>query len=91
MVLDSASGLKNIRLNDLPMREAEEAFQASGIIFDTFEALEQGVFDVLKPMFQHAYVIGPLQMLLNSTFSCSSDHLKAASFSPYGDELNCLE
>lgn len=101
MVLDSTPLLKNIRLSDIPHAklyenafpagEAEEAFQASGIIFETFEALEHDVFDAIKPMFQNVYAVGPLQMLLNSASTGTGDHLKSVSFNQRGYGIRCLE
>lgn len=101
MVLDSTSVLKNIRLSDIPHAklyengfpagEAEEAFHASGIIFETFEALEHDVFDAIKPMFQNVYAVGPLQMLLNSASTGTGDHLESVSFNQRGDGIRCLE
>lgn len=100
MVVDSTSVLRTIRLSDFPhvkiyengfpTREAEEAFQASGIIFETFEALEHDVFDAIKPVFQNVYAIGPLQMLLNSASTGTGDYLESV-FNQHGDEIHCLE
>ena len=99
MVIDSIPGLKNVRLKDIPnfsvsvydfpMREAELAFNASGIIFITYEAFEQDVFDALKSMFPNIYPIGPLQMLLNT--ACPDQHLKSMNFTLWEEQSDCLK
>ncbi|XP_058222886.1 7-deoxyloganetin glucosyltransferase-like [Rhododendron vialii] len=68
-----------------------KAFQASVFFFEPFEALEHDVFEVIKPMFQHVYAIGPLQMLLNSASTGTGDHLESVSFNQRRDGIRCLE
>ncbi|KAL7192471.1 hypothetical protein ACSBR2_024330 [Camellia fascicularis] len=97
-IVDWIPGLKDIRLKDIPfveidncdfpMREMEEAYKASGIIFNTFDILEQDVLDAISAMFPHVYTIGPLQLLLNST---SDDGLKSISCSLWEEESECLQ
>uniref|UniRef100_A0A7N0T6W9 Glycosyltransferase N-terminal domain-containing protein n=1 Tax=Kalanchoe fedtschenkoi TaxID=63787 RepID=A0A7N0T6W9_KALFE len=69
----------NVRLRDLPSfvrttdpddimfnfmgSEAESCFQASSIIFNTFDELEREVLDEIKKRHPHVYAIGPLSLL----------------------------
>ncbi|KAL7192472.1 hypothetical protein ACSBR2_024331 [Camellia fascicularis] len=97
-IVDWIPGLKDIRLKDVPfaeidkydfpMREMEEAYKASGIIFNTFDILEQDVLDAISAIFPHVYTIGPLQLLLNST---SDDGLKSIGCSLWEEESECLQ
>lgn len=74
--------------SDFPMKELEHSFKASGIIFNTFESLEQDVLDAISAEFPHVYPIGALHLLQNST---SSQTLKPIQFNLWEEQHECLE
>ncbi|KAL5701830.1 hypothetical protein ACHQM5_027124 [Ranunculus cassubicifolius] len=49
--------------NDCAIRTIRKAPTASGIIFNTFDELENVVLDELKVLLPSTYTIGPLQLL----------------------------
>ncbi|KAM3693581.1 hypothetical protein ACJW31_08G178500 [Castanea mollissima] len=103
-VIDWIPGMRGIRLKDLPssvrtidpndvtfkyvIETAERAPTASGIVIQTFDALEQEVLDALLTMFPHVYAIGPLQSLLNHL---PNDPLKSVGYSLWEEETECLQ
>ncbi|XP_050266575.1 7-deoxyloganetin glucosyltransferase-like isoform X2 [Quercus robur] len=103
-VIDWIPGMRGIRLKDLPsevrtidpndvvfkfvIETAERAPTASGIVIQTFDALEQEVLDALLTMFPHVYAIGPLQPLLNHL---TNDPLKSIGYSLWEEETECLQ
>ena len=103
-VIDWIPGMRGIRLKDLPsqvwiidpndaifkfvIETAERAPMASGIVIQTFDALEQEVLDALLTMFPHVYAIGPLQPLLNHL---PNDPLKSIGYSLWEEENECLQ
>ncbi|KAK4579436.1 hypothetical protein RGQ29_029200 [Quercus rubra] len=84
-VIDWIPGMRGIRLKDLPSQRAP---MASGIVIQTFDALEQEVLDALLTMFPHVYAIGPLQPLLNHL---PNDPLKSIGYSLWEEENECLQ
>ena len=66
----------------------ERAPTASGIVIQTFDALEQEVLDALLTMFPHVYAIGPLQPLLNHL---PNNPLKSIGYSLWEEETECLQ
>ncbi|XP_052201393.1 7-deoxyloganetin glucosyltransferase-like [Diospyros lotus] len=101
-IVEWIPGLKDVRVRDLPlvhapnglspMREAAQAFKASGIIFNSFNTLEQDLLDAISSMYPSVYAIGPLQMLLNST-SSGGEHPESVigSSSIWKEEAQCLQ
>ncbi|KAK7850197.1 7-deoxyloganetin glucosyltransferase [Quercus suber] len=103
-VIDWIPGMRGIQLKDLPshvrtidpndvifkfvIETAERAPAASGIVIQTFDALEQEVLDALLTMFPHVYAIGPLQPLLNHL---PNDPLKSIGYSLWEEETECLQ
>lgn len=96
-VIDCVPGLENIRAKDLPfgqvtfdfpMKELEEAVEASGIIVNSFETLEENILNAISKIFPKVYTIGPLQMLLNSTLNSESKSVKS---NLWEEQLECLE
>ncbi|KAA8545618.1 hypothetical protein F0562_020402 [Nyssa sinensis] len=102
--IDWIPGMKSIRLRDLPsfirttdpidfmlnfmMSEAESSFKASGVVVNTFDALEQCVLDALSVMLPRVYSIGPLQLMLNQI---SDGGLKSIGSSLWKEEPECIE
>ncbi|KAB1220553.1 UDP-glycosyltransferase 85A3 [Morella rubra] len=66
---------------------AEGASKASGVVIQTFDALEREVLDALSPMFPHLYAIGPLQLLLNQSLD---DPLKSIGCGLWKEDTECL-
>ncbi|KAK7853156.1 7-deoxyloganetin glucosyltransferase [Quercus suber] len=103
-IIDWIPGIRGIRLKDLPsqvrtidpndtifkfvIETAERAPTASGIVIQTFDALEQEVLDALLTMFPHVYATGPLQLLLNHL---PNDPLKSIGYSLWEEETECLQ
>ncbi|KAA8545619.1 hypothetical protein F0562_020403 [Nyssa sinensis] len=102
--IDWISGMKNIRLRDLPnfirtadsndimfnflMTEAESSFKAFVVILNTFDAFEQGVLEVLLAMLPCVFSIGSLQLMLNQI---SDDGLKSISSNLWKEEPEFIE
>ncbi|XP_008779905.2 7-deoxyloganetin glucosyltransferase-like [Phoenix dactylifera] len=77
--IDWISGMKNVRLRDLPTflrtldskdimfhfcnREAQRSSMASAIILNTFDELERPVLDAMASILPPIYTIGPLSLL----------------------------
>ncbi|KAB1208760.1 UDP-glycosyltransferase 85A1 [Morella rubra] len=101
-VIDWIPGMKDIRLRDLPsivrmtnandvifkflVDAVERAPKASGIVIQTFDALEREVLNALSPMFLRVYAVGPLQLLLDQPL----DPLKSIGYSLRKEETECL-
>ncbi|KAB1219569.1 UDP-glycosyltransferase 85A2 [Morella rubra] len=101
-VIDWIPGTRDLRLRDLPsfvrcttandvefkmiFDMVERAPKASGIVIQTFDALEREVLNALSPMFPHVYAVGPLQLLLDQQL----DPLKSIGYSLWKEETECL-
>ncbi|XP_039115032.1 7-deoxyloganetin glucosyltransferase-like [Dioscorea cayenensis subsp. rotundata] len=97
-------GLKNIRLRDLPSfirttdpadkllnfvnKEAQKAFEATAIILNTFDELEDEVLIAMASILPPLYTVGPLT-LLNSQFPVTNATSIGSSF--LKEDENCLE
>nr|POE60288.1 7-deoxyloganetin glucosyltransferase [Quercus suber] len=102
-VIDWIPGMRDICLKDLPsnlrtidpndiilnllIETAKRALEASKVIVQTFNVLEQEVLDALSTMFSHVYAIGPLQPLLNQL---PNDPLESIGYSLWKEETHCL-
>lgn len=102
-VIDWIPGLGDIRLRDLPslfqttdpndalfayaLAGAEAAPNASAIVIQTFDALEQEVLDAIYSMVPRVFAIGPLQLLLNQS---QSGPLETIGYSLWKEETECL-
>ncbi|KAB1220558.1 UDP-glycosyltransferase 85A2 [Morella rubra] len=102
-VIDWIPGMRDIRLRELPsfiqttdpndilfnfiIEGVEGASKASGIVIQTFDALEREVLDALSPMFPHLYAIGPLQLPLNQSLD---DPLKSIGCGLWKEDTECL-
>nr|GLL19070.1 7-deoxyloganetin glucosyltransferase-like isoform X2 [Ipomoea trifida] len=79
-IIDWISGVKSIRVGDIPtsawspdpndplvdyiISQVSGSYKASAVIFHTFDELEPEVCNALCSMFNRAYTIGPIPMLL---------------------------
>ncbi|KAB1220339.1 UDP-glycosyltransferase 85A2 [Morella rubra] len=102
-VIDWIPGMRDLRFRDLPspfrcttandvefkmmFDIVERAPKASGIVIQTFDALEREVLNALSPMFPHVYAIGPLQLLLDQP---QLGPLKSIGYSLWKEESECL-
>ncbi|KAJ4964715.1 hypothetical protein NE237_016564 [Protea cynaroides] len=102
--LDWIPGMKGIRLRDIPsfirttnpddfmlqhvMGEVARAYEASAIILNTFDSLEQDAVNELSRMLPRVYTIGPLPLLLNQI---KDDNLKFIDSNLWKVESECLE
>ena len=88
---DLPSFVRTIDPNDiilnLLIETAKRAHEASKVIVQTFNMLEQEVLDALSTMFSHVYAIGPLQPLLNQL---PNDPLESIGYSLWKEETHCL-
>ena len=103
-VIDWIPRMRSIHLSDLPtflqttdpndvifnflLEVVERATKALGLVIQTFNMLEQEVLDALSTMFPQAYVIGPLQPLVNHS---PNDPLKSSGYSLWKEEVECLQ
>lgn len=103
--IDWIPGMKNVRLRDLPsfirttdpndfmlnfvMGEADKASKASGIIFNTFDALEHDILDALSTMYPRVYSIGPLHLRINQL--PAENKLKSLGGNLWKEEPECLQ
>ncbi|TQE11253.1 hypothetical protein C1H46_003259 [Malus baccata] len=99
---DWISGMKNVRLKDIPSfirvtdlndimfnylgSEALNCLNSSAIIFNTFDEFEHEVLEVILTMFPNIYTIGPLN-LLGRHFPES----KSLNSSLWKEDTKCLE
>ncbi|KAM0936945.1 putative 7-deoxyloganetin glucosyltransferase [Dioscorea sansibarensis] len=97
-------GLNNIRLRDLPSfirttdpadiflnmvkREGQKAFEATAIIINTFDELEDEVLIAMASMLPPLYTVGPLSLLYNQ-FPVSEAMSIESSF--LKEDEDCLE
>uniref|UniRef100_A0A7N2N2Y4 Glycosyltransferase n=2 Tax=Quercus lobata TaxID=97700 RepID=A0A7N2N2Y4_QUELO len=102
-IIDWIPGMRDICLKDLPsyvrtidpndsilnllIETAKRDLEASKVIVQTFNMLEQEVLDALSTMFSHVYAIGPLQPLLNQL---PNDPLESIGYSLWKEETHCL-
>ena len=88
---DLPSYVRTIDPNDfilnLLIETAKRDLEASKVIVQTFNVLEQEVLDALSTMFSHVYAIGPLQPLLNQL---PNDPLESIGYSLWKEETHCL-
>ncbi|XP_019172036.1 PREDICTED: 7-deoxyloganetin glucosyltransferase-like isoform X2 [Ipomoea nil] len=92
-IIDWIPGVKSIRLGDIPtsawspnpndpivdntISQVSGSYNASAVIFHTFDELEPQVCNALRSMFNRAYTIGPIPLLLKGF--------------PESDEINQIE
>nr|XP_043636222.1 7-deoxyloganetin glucosyltransferase-like [Erigeron canadensis] len=102
--VDCIPSMKGIRLKDIPtfvrttdpdefmvqfvLRETSRAKNASAIILNTFEDLEQDVLDELRSIYPPVYSIGPLHTLANSM---EKNDLQLLGSNLWKEETECLE
>ncbi|OUZ99623.1 UDP-glucuronosyl/UDP-glucosyltransferase [Macleaya cordata] len=114
-VIDWISGMKNLRLKDIPGfirttnpndimlnfmgEEAYNCLNASAIIFNTFDVLENEVLDAISSKFSiKIYTIGPLSMMLDGEEEEEEDLVQETplmksimrSSSLWKEDSNCL-
>ncbi|XP_039113896.1 7-deoxyloganetin glucosyltransferase-like isoform X2 [Dioscorea cayenensis subsp. rotundata] len=98
-------GLKNIRMRDLPSfirttdpddtylnllkREGQKAFEATAIIINTFDELEDEVLSAMASMLPPLYTIGPLSLLYNQFPVSEATSIIGSSF--LKEDEDCLE
>ncbi|KAI3989709.1 hypothetical protein MKX01_009201 [Papaver californicum] len=105
--IDGIPGVKDIRFRDLPsnvrttdpndpmfdflMRETGRSYDATGLIFNTFDALETEVLNALKsPLpLPPIYTVGPLHLLLNQI--PLSDLSQSLGSNLWKEDTNCLK
>uniref|UniRef100_A0A5B7BQP8 Glycosyltransferase n=1 Tax=Davidia involucrata TaxID=16924 RepID=A0A5B7BQP8_DAVIN len=103
--IDWIPGMKNIRLKDLPslirttdsndilfnfvMSEAQSSFEASAVILNTFDALEQPVLDALSAMLPRLYTVGPIHLMLNQISDNGS--IDSICSNLWKEEPECIE
>nr|AWJ96821.1 UDP-glucosyltransferase 85K17 [Trifolium nigrescens subsp. meneghinianum] len=103
--LDWISGLKNMRLRDIPSfirvtdlndimydflgSEARNCLKSSTIIINTFEELESEALDVLRATNPNIYNIGPLQ-LLGRHFPNKDNGFKEGGSSLWKNDTQCM-
>ncbi|CAL4966944.1 unnamed protein product [Urochloa decumbens] len=103
-VLDWVPGMPGIRLRDIPSfirttdpddfmvhfdgGEAQNARHAQGVIFNTFDALEQDVVDALRRIFPRVYTVGPL--LTFARAQARPDAAAAIGGNLWKEDASCL-
>ncbi|XP_050210258.1 7-deoxyloganetin glucosyltransferase-like [Mercurialis annua] len=105
--LDWVPGMKNIRLRDFPSfirttdkndimlnfltREIARTRRATGVVFNTFYALEKEVIDALSnsTSFPPIYAIGPLKLLVDQI--PDEKKLEDIGSNLWKEELECIE
>jgi UDP:flavonoid glycosyltransferase YjiC (YdhE family) len=102
--IDWISGMKNIRLKDLPSfirttdineimfdmhgSEARNCLNSSAIIFNTFDEFEYEVLDAISAIFPRIYNIGPLPLLGRHV---PDSQYKSLSLSLWNEDSKCLQ
>eukprot|EP00262_Sarcandra_glabra_P017171 TRINITY_DN57_c0_g1_i3.p1 TRINITY_DN57_c0_g1~~TRINITY_DN57_c0_g1_i3.p1 ORF type:complete len:481 (-),score=55.83 TRINITY_DN57_c0_g1_i3:81-1523(-) len=102
--IDWIPGMTNIRLRDFPsfiqttdpndimlnffINEIQRAFQASAIIFNTFDELEGEVLDAIRAKFPRIYTIGPLTKLCRQMLDTQ---LNSIGSNLWKEDVGCLE
>eukprot|EP00262_Sarcandra_glabra_P004279 TRINITY_DN1523_c1_g2_i1.p1 TRINITY_DN1523_c1_g2~~TRINITY_DN1523_c1_g2_i1.p1 ORF type:complete len:492 (-),score=62.20 TRINITY_DN1523_c1_g2_i1:276-1718(-) len=103
-LIDWIPGMANIRLRDLPSfirttdpndlmvnfltNEAQSAFEASAIIFNTFDALEREVLDAIRAKLPSTYTIGPLHKL---GYQIHDPQLNSIGSNLWKEDIECIE
>ncbi|KNA04914.1 hypothetical protein SOVF_195270 [Spinacia oleracea] len=107
-VLDWVPTMENIQMKDMPSfirttdpndfmvnylpRLIHKSKQASGIIFNSYDALENDVVEALSAdLFPPLYTIGPLQPLLNSMEDNIHGEIKQISTNLWKEDKHCIE
>ncbi|XP_057469036.1 7-deoxyloganetin glucosyltransferase-like isoform X2 [Actinidia eriantha] len=106
-VIDWIPGMKGIRLKDLPtfirttdpndimvvyaQEVVDISHKASAIVFNTFDALEHDVLEVLSTMFPPIYALGPLQLLLNQIPENDLDSIRSSLWKEEAEYLTWLD
>lgn len=96
--------MKNIRLRDLPsflrttdpndimlsfiIQKMKACREASAMILNTYDHLEQDVLDALSSINPHLYTIGPLHLLSNQI---KDEKLRAIGSNLWAEESECIE
>ncbi|KAF9608283.1 hypothetical protein IFM89_008568 [Coptis chinensis] len=102
--VDWIPAMEGIRLKDLPtfirttnpndimfnynVVQISIAFQAKGVILNTFNDLEQEVLDAIKSKFPQLYTIGPISMLCRQL---PDTEMKLFESNLWEEDMSCLE
>ncbi|KAJ8433773.1 hypothetical protein Cgig2_025936 [Carnegiea gigantea] len=105
-VLDWIPGMKGIRMKDIPsfirttdpndlmfgyiQRLIRNSKRASAILFNSFDALEDDVFESLSPNFPPLYTLGPLQLLLDPIMAKDDETKSIGSSNLWIEDPHCL-
>ncbi|XVE66569.1 hypothetical protein DITRI_Ditri08aG0089100 [Diplodiscus trichospermus] len=103
-VIDWIPGMKNIRLRDLPtfirttdpndkvfnflLEAVEISSEASAIVLNTFDSLEQDVLDALSGIVPSVYTIGPLHLIVDGI---REDELEDIGSNLWKEQTECIE
>nr|AYC63477.1 UDP-glycosyltransferase [Scoparia dulcis] len=105
--IDWTKGLKNFRLRDFPaffrttdpndfmlnfpINETNATKRADAVIFNTFDALEQEVLEVLSSSYPPIYTIGPLPLMMNHVQEKSLSSIKSSLWKVDFECINWLD
>ncbi|KAL5715442.1 7-deoxyloganetin glucosyltransferase [Ranunculus cassubicifolius] len=103
--VDWIPGMKNMRLKDLPSfirstdpddimlnfmgEEAQNCLNASAVLINTFDDLEQDVLDAIAVKCPKIYTLGPLQLLGNNQLQ--ENELTSIRSSLWKEDTSCLD